>query len=51
VGLGRPASPAPPAKAKERHIEFFNRDPATILLVDTNPLSARINPRNTLIVK
>ena len=51
AALRRTQARAPAPRAKERHIEFFSRDQATILLVDTNPLSARINPHNTLIVK
>ena len=50
-GAGTGAARVSAPRAKERHIEFFSRDQASILLVDTSPLSARINPHNTLIVK
>lgn len=38
-------------RAVERHIRYFNRDPNSILLVDVDPLSEKLNPGNTLLVK
>lgn len=38
---------------KEKHLEFFgaSHDPKTILLVDTDPRQAKLNPENTFVVK
>lgn len=36
--------------SRERHIEFFNRDPRTILLIDSDPISMAVNPSNTVLV-
>ena len=36
---------------KEKHIDHFNRDPKTILLVDCDALSETITPGNTILVK
>jgi hypothetical protein len=35
---------------KEKRLEYFNRDPNSVLLVDCNPLSESLNPRNTVLV-
>lgn len=38
-------------KRKEKRLEYFNRDPATVLLVDANPVSEQLNPSNTVLVE
>ena len=38
-------------KRKEKRLEYFGRNPRSILLIDSNPLSAALNPDNTVIVK
>ncbi len=36
---------------KEKRLEYFNRDPRTVLLVDCNPASEQLNPNNTVLVR
>lgn len=45
--FGRPGGD----KARERHIEFFNRDPRTILVIDADPITQAVNPLNTVLVQ
>ncbi len=37
-------------KRKEKRLEYFARDPRTVLLIDYNELSENLNPKNTIIV-
>ena len=45
--FSRPTEPT----RKEKHIGHFNRDMKTVLLVDSDPLSGELNPRNTVVVR
>ena len=36
---------------KEKRLEYFARDPRSLLLIDCNPLSEALNPNNTVLVK
>lgn len=38
-------------KRKEKRLECFGRNPRSLLLIDSNPLSAALNPDNTVVVK
>lgn len=38
-------------KRKEKRLEYFARDPRTVLLIDHNPLSEALNPSNTVLVQ
>jgi hypothetical protein len=38
-------------KRKEKRLEYFARDPRTVLLIDHNPLSEALNPGNTVLVQ
>jgi hypothetical protein len=36
---------------KEKRLEYFNRDPSSLLLIDSNPLSEQLNPTRTVLVE
>ena len=38
-------------KRKEKRLEYFNRDPSSILLIDSSALSEALNPNNTVCVQ
>ena len=38
-------------KRKEKRLEYFNRRPEELLLVDHDPVSAELNPLNTMLVE
>jgi hypothetical protein len=40
-----------PGKKPEKRLEYFNRDPSTVLLIDSNKHSEELNPANTVIVE
>jgi hypothetical protein len=59
VALASAAAHTPPlglehmfvrGKRKEKRLEVFGRNPRSILLIDSNPLSAALNPDNTVLV-
>jgi hypothetical protein len=60
--LSGPAAHTPPlglehmflrdgGKRKEKRLEYFNRDPRSILLIDSSALSEALNPDNTVCVQ
>jgi hypothetical protein len=38
-------------RRKEKRLEYFNRDPKSVLLIDWNPISEHLNPNNTVLVR
>jgi hypothetical protein len=62
TAIGGPAAHTPPLgmehmflregnKRKEKRLEYFNRDPRTVLLIDVDPLSEALNPASTVLVQ
>jgi hypothetical protein len=40
-----------PRYRKEKRLEYFARDPGSVLLIDWNPVSEQLNPHNTIVVE